>query len=124
MINVKDQVYDALVSVIPNATDMYPLEEVSDDSLPLVVYAEEANNVRTKTDDVEQLAYLRYRVDIWDKGSTSVTAVEIDGALSALGLTRTECYDVADPSAWRHKCLRYEGTIDVNTQQMYWENNR
>lgn len=124
MINVKDQVYRALVRVAPNASDMYPLSPPADDELPLVVYCEEANNVYEKTDDEEQKATLRYRIDIFDKKSTSATAQAIDAEVSALGLTREECYDVQDATEYRHKCMRYGGVIDVTTESMYWTRNR
>ena len=121
MINVKDQVYAALSQAFDNVNDLYPL---SWENLPIVQYTEEANNVVTKTDDKEQHAMLRYRIDIWNTGSTSQLAVEVDNALATLGLTRTECADVPDPSNLRHKQMRYEGIIDVNSQQVYWTNNR
>ena len=121
MINVKDQIYTALKTVTSNVTDLYPADW---SHLPAIQYTEEANNVTVKTDLAEQLAYLRYKIDIWDRGSTSVTAVAVDNAIAPLGLTRINCYDnpVDDASAYRHKIMEYEGTIDVNTEQMYWEN--
>lgn len=121
MINVKDQVYEALSNVFDNVSDFYPL---SWENLPIVQYTEEANNVMTKTDDEEKYAQLRYRIDIWNTGSTSQLAVDVDNALKVLGLTRVECADVPDPSNHRHKQMRYEGIIDVNTQQVYWTGNR
>jgi len=123
MINVKDQVYQALLTVTENVSDLYPGDWAN---LPAVQYTEEANNVVTKTDKEEQLAYLRYRIDIWDRGSTSETAVAVDEAIAPLGLVRVECADtpIADPSGYRHKIMRYEGTIDVENEMMYWEGSR
>ena len=123
MINVKDQVYTALKTVASNVSDLYPGNWAD---LPAIQYTEEANNVRTRTDNEEQLAYLRYRVDIWDQGSTSVTAVAVDNVLAPLGLVRVECEDspAADAAGWRHKVMRYEGIIDVHTEQMYWDGNQ
>lgn len=121
MINVKDQVYSALSYVAENVSDIYP---TTWESFPAIQYTEEANNVQTRTDDREQLAYLRYRIDIWDRGSTSATALAVDDAVSPLGLVRIECQDVADPSGLRHKQMRYEGIIDVNNENMYWTGNR
>ena len=120
MINVKDQIYTALKTVADNVSDLYPGDWAN---FPAIQYTEEANNVTVKTDEQEQLAYLRYRIDIWDRGSTSVTAVAVDNAIAPLGLVRVECEDspAADPAGYRHKIMRYEGTIDVNTEQMYWE---
>ena len=121
MINVKDQVYSALQEVTPNVSDVYPLTW---EEFPVVQYTEEANNVLTKTDNAEQMAQLRYRVDIWNNGSTSMLAIAVDEALAPLGLTRVECADVPDPSNHRHKQMRYEGVIDVNTEQVFWPNGR
>lgn len=123
MINVKDQVYTALRTVAENVSDLYPGDWVK---LPAIQYTEEANNVITRTDETERIAYLRYRIDIWDRGSTSVTAVAVDNALAPLGLVRVECQDspAADPAGWRHKVMRYEAEIDVENEQMYWRENQ
>lgn len=121
MINVKDQIYEALQNAVENVSDVYPTDW---SDLPAVQYTEEANNVVTKTDEQEQLAYLRYRIDIWNTGSTSQIALDIDAAIAALGLTRATCADVPDPSGLRHKQMHYEGTIDVNNEVVYWEGGR
>ena len=121
MINVKDQVYAALSAVFENVSDIYP---ITWESFPVVQYTEEANNVLTKTDNREKMAQLRYRVDIWSNGSTSEHALAVDEALSPLGLTRVECQDVPDPTNHRHKQMRYEGIIDVNSEQVYWQNSQ
>ena len=121
MINVKDQVYSALCTVTENVSDIYPR---SWEVMPAIQYTEEANTVVTKTDNAEQISELRYRIDIWNTGSTSQLALDVDEALSALGLTRTECMDVADPSGNRHKQMRYVGNIDNNTQHVYWQYNQ
>lgn len=125
MINVKDQVYAALSEVADNVTDLYPQDW---STFPAIQYTEEANNVVTRTDNIERIAYLRYRVDIWDAGSTSETAIKVDEALAALGLIRTQCEDVAlepIPGApvLRHKQMRFEAQIDVATELTYWEAN-
>lgn len=118
MINVKDQIYQALLTVTEQVTDVYP---TTWEQFPSIQYTEEANNVAEYTDLKEQLSYLRYRIDIWSQGSTSETALAVDDALAALGLVRTECQDVPDPSGLRHKQMRYEATINVNTEQVYWQ---
>ena len=121
MINVKDQVYAALCEVAENVSDVYPQSWAS---LPAIQYTEEDNSVYTRTDADEQFASLRYRIDIWDSKSTSLTALAVDEAISALGLIRTACQDAADPSGMRHKVMRYEGIIDVNTEMVYWNGSR
>lgn len=121
MINVKDQVYAKLVSVCENTSDVYPQTW---EKLPSIQYTEEANNCYTKTDGKEQYSTLRYRVDIWNNGSTSQMAIDVDAALSELGLVRTMCQDVSDPSGLRHKQMRFEGVIDNETELVYWEGNR
>lgn len=121
MINVKDQVYAALCEATENVSDLYPTDWAS---LPAVQYTEEANNVFTKTDQREQMAQLRYRIDIWNTASTSAIALAIDEKMSALGLTRIECADIADGTGMRHKQMRYEGVIDESTETVYWYGSR
>lgn len=121
MINVKDQVYQALCNVSENVSDVYPQTWTV---WPAIQYTEEDNSVFTKTDEDEQAATLRYRIDIWDNKSTSLTAIAVDEAISTLGLTRTMCQDAADPTGLRHKVMRYEGVIDVNTETVYWYGSR
>lgn len=116
MINVKDIVYSKLSKVIQNVSDSYP-QQFSE--LPAVQYVEEENKVEEFTDDKEQSSYIRYRIDIWDNKSTSQTAVEIDGVMSALGFLRTSCSDVPDPSGLKHKQMRYEAIIDCNKKYIY-----
>lgn len=121
MINVKDQIYAALCSVCGNVSDLYPNDW---EQLPAIQYVEESNIVRTKTDEKENASYLRYRIDIWDRGNTTKTALAVDEAIAKLGLVRTACQDVEDPSRHRHKQMRYEGIIDNETEIVYWEGNR
>ncbi len=116
MINVKPIIYEALKSVLNNVNDCYPKEWVK---FPIVQYIEEDNRVHTKTDDIEQLTYLRYKIDIWNKGSTSETASAVDGVLSSLGFKRIFCCDAPDPSGLKHKVMRYEGIIDKNMKYIF-----
>ena len=120
MINVKDQIYEKLVGVCENTSDVYPQ---AINSFPAIQYTEEANTVYEKTDR-EEYSYLRYRIDIWNTGSTSQLALDVDEAISELGLVRTACQDVADPRGLRQKQMRYEGIIDVNSQLVHWEGSR
>ena len=121
MINVKDQVYNALLTVAENVSDVYPQDW---EHMPAIQYTEEENVVVTKTDDQEQIARLSYLIDIWNDHSTSELALKVDEALAKLGLTRTTCRDVADPSYRRHKQMRYQGNIDVTTETVFWEYNQ
>lgn len=117
MKNVKDQVFAALDAVFGNVTDQYPSNFVE---LPAVQYVEEDNKVSEQTTEGESKSYVRYRVDIWDNKSTSESALKVDAALSALGLVRTMCQDAPDPSGWKHKVMRYEAIIDMNSDAVYW----
>ena len=116
MINVKDQVYKAIKDICPNVSDSYPSEWAN---LPAIQYVEEDNKVYEFTDGKEDKSYIRYKIDIWHNRSTSEFALEVDKKVSALGLRRTLCQDVADPSGLRHKVMRYEGVIDNITQFVY-----
>lgn len=116
MINVKDEVYEALCTVTENVTDYYPRDWEQDLAIQ---YMEEDNKVTEYTDMEEQKAYCRYRIDIWARKSTSAAAVAVDQAIAALGLKRIQCMDVEDPSGLKHKQMRYEMVIDVKTRQVY-----
>ncbi len=116
MKNVKDQVYAALQEVFENVTDQYPKDFAK---LPAIQYTEEDNKVFERTEK-EDKSYVRYRVDIWDNTSTSQAALQVDEALSALGLNRILCQDAPDPSGWKHKTMRYEAIIDMETEDVYW----
>lgn len=116
MINVKDQVYDAIKGITENVGDGYPKDW---GKLPAIQYTEEDNSVAEWVDGRESKAHLLYRVDIWNNDSTSITTLEVDKAISALGLRRSACGDVTDPSGMKHKVMRYEGIIDVDTEMVY-----
>ncbi len=119
MKNVKDEVYDALLKVTGNVSDAYPKDWAK---FPAIQYAEEDNSVFERTGNKEDKAKVRYRIDIWDNKSTSETALAVDAAVSALGLVRTGCTDVPDPSGLKHKQMRYEGIIDMYSDIVYWNN--
>ncbi len=116
MINVKDQIYAAIKDIAENVSDGYPKDW---GKLPAIQYTEEDNAVAEWVDGKESKAHLLYRIDIWNNDSTSITALEIDKAISVLGLRRSACGDAADPSGMKHKVMRYEGIIDVDTEMVY-----
>ena len=116
MINVKDEVYAALCTVADSVTDHYPRSWENDTSIQ---YMEEDNNVAENTSRGESKSYVRYRIDIWSNKNTSLTAVAVDAAISPLGLKRIQCMDVEDPNGMKHKQMRYEGIIDINSRYVY-----
>lgn len=119
MKNVKDEVYQALLTVTENVSDSYPQDWVN---IPTIQYMEEDNHVNERVGNKEATAYVRFRIDIWHNVSTSETACRVDEAVSALGLVRTLCQDANDPSGLKHKVMRYEGIIDINDDTVYWNN--
>lgn len=116
MLNVKDDIYKAITSISDNVSDTYPKNW---QEMPAIQCAEEENKVVEYTDMEEQKAYVRYRLDIWDNKNTSTMAMNIDKAIAALGLKRSQCMDIDDPSGLKHKVMRYEMVIDVKTGQVY-----
>ena len=44
----------------------------------------------------------------------------VDEAMKETGLKRIECQDVPDPSGMKHKQMRYEGIIDMDSDEVYW----
>lgn len=119
MKNVKSEVYDALLEVTDNVTDSYPSDWAK---FPVIQYTEEENRVEERTSNKEDKAYVRYKIDIWHNKSTSETALMVDEKISALGLVRTSCMDVAEAGGLKHKVMRYEGIIDMNSDVVYWNN--
>lgn len=124
MINVKAQVYDAIKDITSNVSDGYPKSWAD---LPAIQYTEEENIVRDWTNDSEgqfreMASSLRYRIDIWNNQSTSAVMLAVDEAISPLGLRRTMCSDVEDPSGLKHKVMRYVGVINCENEQIYQEN--
>lgn len=116
MINIKPTIYNAIKSIADNVNDTYPSDWIT---FPIIQYIEEDNKTHIKTDDKEQLAYIRYKIDIWNNRSTSDIAVAVDEVLSKLGLKRTQSLDVPDTSKLKHKVMRYEGIIDVENMRVY-----
>ena len=102
MINVKDQIYAAIKDIAENVSDGYPKDW---GKLPAIQYTEEDNAVAEWVDGKESKAHLLYRIDIWNNDSTSITALEIDKAISVLGLRRSACGDAADPVSYTHLTL-------------------
>lgn len=118
MRNVKKEIVTAVKKVACNVTDQYPKKW---ENLPVVCITEEENNVYEATDR-ESKSRVRYRIDIWDKKSTSETALKIDEevGLTGLGFYRTTCQDAPDPSGLKHKVMRYEGIIDSENDFVEW----
>lgn len=116
MINIKPLIYKELQKVADNVTDTYPDDW---ENVPVVIFLEEQNKPSDWYDDREKKSHIRYKVDIFDKDSTSDLAVEINEIFASLGLRRTDCQDVPDPSHLRHKLMRFEGIVDPNSELVY-----
>lgn len=117
MKNVKDEVYNKLLEVTEAVSDQYPKDW---SCLPVIQYTEEDNSVYERADNKETMSKVRYRIDIWDNRSTSAIALAADEAIASLGLVRTGCNDVPDPSGMKHKQMRYEGIISMTDDIVYW----
>ena len=116
MINIKPLIYKELQKVADNVTDTYPDDW---ENVPVVIFLEEQNKPGEWYDDQEKKSHIRYKVDIFDKDSTNDLAVKINEIFASLGLRRTDCQDVPDPSHLRHKLMRFEGIVDLNSQLVY-----
>ena len=116
MINIKPVIYKELQKVADNVTDTYPSDW---ENFPVVIFLVEQNKPGEWYDEKERKSNIRYKVDIFDKDSTSGLAVEIDKIFASLGLRRTDCQDIPDPSHLRHKLMRFEGIVDLDSQLVY-----
>lgn len=118
MINVKPIVKKALDEICENVVDGYP---VSWETFPIISIEEEYNASHTITDDQEQIATIRYKIDIFTKNeSASQLTIQAEEALFNLGLKRIFGADAPEQrQGLKHKVLRFEGDIDVNTLHVY-----
>lgn len=116
MINIKPVIYKELQKVADNVTDTYPSDW---ETFPVVIFLEEQNKPGDWFDDQEQKSSIRYKVDIFDDTSTSELAVKINKIFESLGLRRTDCQDVPDPSHLRHKVMSFEGVVDLDSELVF-----
>lgn len=116
MINIKPIICKELEKVAENVTDTYPDDW---ENFPVVIFLEEENKPYEIYGDKEQKSNVRYKVDIFNNDSTSVLAIKIDEIFSNLGLMRTSSLDVPDPSHLRHKTMRFEGIVDLNSELVF-----
>jgi hypothetical protein len=116
MINIKPIIYKELEKVAENVTDTYPDDW---ENFPVVIFLEEENKPYEIYGDKEQKSNIRYKVDIFNNDSTSALALKVDEIFSSLGLMRTSSLDVPDPSHLRHKTMRFEGIVDLNSELVF-----
>lgn len=133
MKNIKDRIFKKLSEKFGaySVSDQYPHDW---GALPKIQLTEEENRVGEFTDEGETKSYVRYRIDIWHNQSTSPATVLVDRAIGSpimsareegdnpLGLKRTSCSDSPDPSGLKHKVMRYEGVIDMESETIYFAN--
>lgn len=121
MKNIKEEVYKVLCTVSDYVSDSYPSTWAEGSTIQ---YTEEQNNVWEASSEGERVredkSLVRYRIDIWNRDSTSLTALAVDEAMKETGLKRIECQDVPDHSGMKHKQMRYEGIIDMDSDEVYW----
>ena len=103
MKNIKDKVYEALLTVSKHVSDSYPGTWAEDATIQ---YVDEQNNV--------------YEASSSENGLQSTTTLAVDEAMKKTGLKRTECADILDPSGMKHKQMRYEGIIAMDSEEVYW----
>ena len=116
MINIKPVIFKELQKVADNVTDTYPSDW---ETFPVVIFLEEQNKPGDWFDDKEQKTSIRYKVDIFDNDSTSDLAVKINEIFAPLGLRRIESQDIPELSHLRHKLMRFEGIVDLDSQLVY-----
>ena len=123
MVNMKEKVYQALCTAFDEdmVSDSWPQ---SVEQIPCIVYTEEENKSYERTGSRTTKSYCRFRIDIFNTGSTSEDAAMADGALAwneegtGLGMTRTGCNDV-NSADYRHKIMRYECIVGERDGKIY-----
>ena len=120
MVNFKPIIYKKLKEIEGvTVSEEYPNDW---SKLPAVTYSEEDNSANEVVDNKEATCRIIYRIEVWSDRSTSEIALKIDEVITQLGLKRTFCKDAPTPSGLKHKVLRYEGIVDVNTFMVYQRN--
>lgn len=109
MINLKDKVLEELEKIPKvDPSDSFPEDFTGDTQIQ---YTEEENKAYEVSGCKIISSLVRYRIDIWDKKSTSWLACMVDDCLNGnLGLLRTHCSDNNEPGR-KHKIMRYEAII-------------
>ncbi|MDD3415484.1 MAG: hypothetical protein PHY47_15990 [Lachnospiraceae bacterium] len=108
MINIKGKVMELMEAICPDASDSFP-DDFSKDTQ--IQYTEEENRAQDTSGNRVITSYIRYKIDIWNKKSTSDLACAVDEKINGvLGLKRTGCTDSNEPGR-KHKVMRYEGII-------------
>ena len=110
MINIKERIGRELEALLPDGevSDSFP-DDFSRETQ--IQYTEEENKARDTSGNKVVTSYVRFRIDIWNRKSTSVLACAVDEKMNGvLGLTRTGCAD-ANENQRKHKIMRYEGVI-------------
>lgn len=116
MLNLKPVIFEALKERFNNVNSEYPKDWVK---LPTVQYTEEENMPYTIVDGVERHSLIRYKIDIWDKTSTSNAVNTVNEVFFSCGFKRVSKADVPDPSGLKHTVMRFEGVVDNDTLQVY-----
>jgi len=119
MKNIKKEVLELLEPICGDASDSFPEDFSKDTQLQ---YTEEENRAQDTSGNRVINSYIRYRIDIWNKKSTTELACAVDEAMNGkLGLKRTGCTDSNEPGR-KHKIMRYEGIISESDGKMYSPN--
>ena len=120
MVNFKPIIYKKLKEIERvTVSEEYPNDW---SKLPAVTYSEEDNSTYEVVDNKESTCRIIYRIEVWNDRSTSEIVLNIDKAITSLGLKRTFCKDAPVPSKLKHKVLRYEGIVDIKTFRVYQRN--
>ena len=122
MVNLKGKILKALEKAVAEdgikaeISDSFP-DDFSKDTQ--IQYTEEQNKAHETSGNKCMTSYVRYRIDIWNKRSTSDLAVLVDKAMNGeLGLTRSDCTD-DNSNHMKHKIMRYEGIVDERNEKIY-----
>lgn len=116
MLNIKPLIYELLREHFLNTSGEYPQDWAR---FPAVQYTEEENMPYTIVDGVERHSLIRYKIDIWDKTSTSNAVNTVNEVFFSCGFKRVSKADVPDPSGLKHTVMRFEGVVDNDTLQVY-----
>lgn len=115
MINYKPQIVNILKEVSDNVVESWPEDW---ETLPVIIYEEEANQPYQFEAQGESLTILRYRIDIYSKNSTSALKLKINAYMQEIGMLRVSSADI-NQEGMRHTQMRFEGVVDSKNNKIY-----
>lgn len=122
MINLKPEVYSALVNnqalvSLLGGPRVYQMVAPNADEFPRITFFELTNFDSAFADDQAFVTEIHIQIDIWNKGSTSAIAAEVDRTMKSIGFKREASADLyEEDTKIFHKAMRYSTNREIEEE--------